>query len=45
MKHPYAVNEKAMKSLIELVADICKRNGIKELKWKADKSLIGKVDQ
>lgn len=45
MTHPYAVNDKAMKSLIELVADICKRNGIKELKWKADKSLIGKVDK
>lgn len=42
---PYAVNDKAMKALIELVADICKRNGIKELKWKADKTLIGKVDK
>lgn len=45
MTHPYAVNDKAMKALIELVADICKRNGIKELKWKADKSLVGKVDK
>lgn len=43
--HPYKVNDKAYATLIELVADICKRNGIKELKWKADKSLIGKVDQ
>lgn len=43
--HPYKVNDKAYAALIELVADICKRNGIKELKWKADKSLIGKVDQ
>ena len=43
--HPYAVNDKAMSALIELVADICKRNGIKELKWKADKSLIGQVDK
>ena len=42
---PYAVNDKAMKALIELVADICKRNEIKELKWKADKSLVGKVDK
>lgn len=42
---PYAVNDKAYASLINLVADICKRNGIKELKWKADKSLIGQVDK
>ena len=42
---PYAVNSKAYASLINLVADICKRNGIKELKWKADKSLIGQVDK
>lgn len=26
-------------------ADICKRNGIKALLWKGDKSLIGKVEQ
>ena len=37
------VSDKAMKSLIELVADICRRNDIKELKWKADKKLIGNV--
>lgn len=43
--HPYAVTDAAMKALIELVADICKRNNIKELKWKADKSLIGQVDK
>jgi len=42
---PYAVNDKVMASLINLIADICKRNGIKELKWKADKSLIGQVDK
>ena len=44
-KDPYAVNDKAYNALIELVADICKRNGIKELKWKADKSLSGQVDK
>ena len=44
-KHPYAVNDAAYKSLIELVADICERNNIKELLWKGDKSLIGKVDK
>lgn len=42
---PYAINDKVYASLIKLCADICKRNGIKELKWKADKSLIGKVDK
>lgn len=44
-KHPYVVNEKVYKSLIELCTDICKRNNIKELKWKSDKNLIGQVDK
>jgi hypothetical protein len=44
-KHPYTVTEKAYAALLDLVTDICKRNNIKELKWKADKKLIGKVDQ
>lgn len=43
--HPYAVNDKAYNALIELLVDICKRNNIKQLKWKADKSLIGQVDK
>lgn len=43
--HPYAVTDAAYKSLIKLLVDICKRNNIKELKWKADKSLIGQVDK
>lgn len=43
--HPYAVKEAAYKGLIDLLVDICRRNGIKELKWKADKNLIGKPDQ
>lgn len=43
--HPYAINDKVYKALIELCADICKRNGIDELKWKADKSLIGQADK
>ena len=43
--YPYAVTDKALASLIELVADICKRNNIKELKWKGDKSLVGQVDK
>lgn len=39
------VSDKAMNSLIELCVDICKRNNIKELKWKADKNLIGQIDK
>lgn len=42
---PYAINDKVLQSLIKLCADIAKRNGIKELKWKGDKTLIGKPDQ
>ena len=44
-KHPYAINDKVYASLIKLCADICKRNNIKELKWKGDKSLIGQPDK
>ena len=44
-KYPYAINDAVYKTLIELCADICKRNNIKELRWKADKSLIGQVDK
>ena len=43
--HPYAVNDAAYKILIDLLVDICQRNGIKELKWKGDKSLIGQPDK
>lgn len=42
---PYAVTEAAYNALIDLLVDICKRNGIKELKWQADESLIGQVDK
>ena len=42
---PYTVTDKAYAALIDLVTDICQRNNIKELKWKADKSLIGQVDK
>ena len=40
-KHPYAITEKAMAALIELCADICRRNGIKKLLWFGDKNLVG----
>ena len=43
--HPYAINDTVYKTLIDLLVDICKRNQIEELKWKGDKSLVGKVDQ
>ena len=36
-KAPYAVNEKAFSALIDLVTDVCKRNGIKKLVWSTDK--------
>lgn len=44
-KPPYAITDKAMNALIELLADICKRNKIKELKWRGDKLLIGQVSK
>lgn len=37
------VSDKAYKSLINLLVDICKRNNINGLRWKNDKSLIGQV--
>lgn len=39
------VSDKAYESLINLLVDICKRNNIPELRWKADKNLIGQVDK
>lgn len=36
--HPYAVNSKAYEALLDLVTDICKRNGIKKLVWSTSKS-------
>lgn len=43
--HPYAVTPQAYAALLELVTDICRRNGIRKLLWKGDKSLIGQVDK
>ena len=37
-KEPYAVNAKAYAALIDLLVDICKRNGIKELVWSTNKA-------
>ena len=44
-KAPFAINAKVYAALVLLCADICLRNGIKELKWKGDKSLIGQIDK
>lgn len=38
------VSDKALESLINLLVDICQRNDIKELLWKGDKSLVGKIN-
>lgn len=42
---PYAVTKAAYDALISLLTDICKRNKIKQLLWKGDRSLIGKVSK
>ncbi len=40
---PYKINDNVYASLIKLLADICKRNNIAELKWQGDKTLVGNV--
>lgn len=37
-EEPYAVTDKAYSSLIELLVDICRRNGIKRLVWSENKN-------
>lgn len=41
----WPVTDKALDALVELLADICRRNGIPRLLWRGDKSLIGQVDK
>lgn len=41
----WPVSDKAYAALIDLVTDICRRNGIKKLLWQGDKRLIGQVDK
>lgn len=43
-KAPYSITDAAFSSLVYLVADICKRNGIQKLRWFHDKGLVGKED-
>ena len=38
---PYAINDKVYNSLVNLMADIAIRNNMGELKWKANKNLVG----
>ena len=42
---PFRISDKAYESLINLLVDICMRNEIKELKWLANKQLVGQVDK
>lgn len=42
---PFPISDKAYISLINLLVDVCQRNGIKKLLWQGDKSLIGQVDK
>ena len=42
-KHPWPVSDKAYATLIELCADICKRNNIKKLIWIPDKNNYGNM--
>jgi len=39
------ISDTAINALIKLCADICKRNGISELKWSDNKSLVGQIDK
>ena len=41
----WPVSDESYASLLNLLTDICQRNGIKQLLWQGDKSLIGQVDQ
>ena len=41
----WPVSDKAYSALLDLLTDICRRNNIKELLWKGNKSLIGQVDK
>ena len=44
-KEPFAVNDRVYAALIDLLVDICTRNGIPKLLWRADKSLVGQIDK
>lgn len=41
----WPVSDKAYAALLDLLTDICRRNGIQKLLWKGDQSLIGQIDE
>lgn len=41
----WLISQASYNALIELLADICRRNNIKMLLWQADPSLIGQIDK
>jgi len=41
----WPVSDTAYAALVDLVTDICKRNGIKKLLWQGDKDLIGQIEK
>lgn len=41
----WEISDASYQSLIKLCVDICQRNDIKKLLWRADKSLIGQIDK
>ena len=45
MYEPCVVNSIVYDKLIKLLVDICRRNNIPRLLWRADKSLIGQIDK
>ena len=44
-KPPYKITDDALKGLIKLCADICRRNDIPQLLWQANPKLVGHVDK
>lgn len=42
---PWPISDAAYAALIDLLVDICQRNGIKKLLWEGNKNLIGQVDR
>ena len=42
---PWPISDAAYNALINLLVDICQRNGIKKLLWEGNNNLIGQVDR
>ena len=42
---PYEVTPESYESLIRLLVDICRRNGIDRLRWRGDPKLVGQPDK